>query len=261
MVAEPVLREQQLSFLEENAARKPRNRSLTKVGIDTRRSQKLIRRSMSCDELAMCRNRGRSPIVKTVSPLFVEKSPSKSCLQSNFHQGSEETRKRTVKRKTRSSRCRSNTSMAWSHSKENADRSPLTGLTRNESTVCYCVENLNSNRKTSIKNLISFPTNSLLHSAVVEGDVELVQRLLLDDPTSVNKLGLEGTAPIHEAAINGDLQCLELLIRYGADLEVKDKCKRTALEYAVFAGNFDCAALLLRFGANDEKIRDGVPCM
>lgn len=95
----------------------------------------------------------------------------------------------------------------------------------------------------------------------MQGDIELAQRLLLKDPSAMNKLSLEGTAPIHEAAINGDMDCMQLLIKHGACLEVKDKHERTPLEYAVLVGNFDCAALLLSYGADDEKVRNGVPIL
>ena len=52
---------------------------------------------------------------------------------------------------------------------------------------------------------ICFPTNSLLHYAVSEGDLELVDRLITDDASEIDRLSIEGTAPIHEAAFNGDL--------------------------------------------------------
>lgn len=108
--------------------------------------------------------------------------------------------------------------------------------------------------------MIYFPTNSLLHFAVSEGDLGLVERLLAVDSNDVDKLSIEGTAPVHEAAINGDSCCIELLLKYGASLETKDRHNRTAVEYAVLAGHFDCASLLLSSGASDEKIRHGVPC-
>lgn len=262
MVAEP-LRVSEGGTLD-RTFRRPRNWSFTTKGaVSSKKSERFIRRSTSCDELAMCRsNRAVSPVIRAVSPFYKEavntyKTTSR-CQSHEFR----DTRRKSAKRRTRS---RNSVSRERSYSSENRQiqSKPLqkrsSDVTKNENIDGCIGERRTAQKKMSIKNLISFPTNSLLHSAVVEGDIELAQRLLVNDPSAINKLSLEGTAPIHEAAINGDTDCMQLLIKYGANLEVKDKNYRTPVEYAVLVGNFDCAALLLSYGASDEKIRDGIP--
>lgn len=239
--------------------RRPRNLSATRRCLNGRKNERFMRRSLSCDELSLCRNRAKSPVVRAMSPLVKEKRALKLANSNQYCDGKD--LKRRTKRRTKSQRCSSMNSWKKNENLNLQNTKHIQCSIINSDWENCNLQRLKCEKKKSVTKLISFPTNSLLHSAVTEGDIELAQRLLLDDPTAVNKLGLEGTAPIHEAAANGDLNSMELLIKYGASLEIKDKHSRTPLEYAVLAGHFDCASLLLSFGANDESIRDGVPCL
>lgn len=243
--------------------RSPNLSFTTKASIASKKNDIFIRRSTSCDELAMCRsNRARSPVLRAISP-FCKEAVTKYATTVGSSRSSEtrDSRKISPRRRARS---RNSVPRERSYSNENRQVQKKPSQKKTDGSRCTCreccsIEKRTPERKTSVKNVISFPTNSLLHSAVVEGDIELAQRLLLKDPSAINKLSLEGTAPIHEAAVNGDVECMQLLIKYGASLDVQDKHNRTPIEYAVLVGNFDCAALLLSYGASDEKIRDGVP--
>ena len=243
----------------ERVARRPRYLSLiTEEG--TRESERFIRRSASCDEIIMCRgNRSRSPVMRAVSTYCNEAIETYKMFMHPVE--AKDARRISPKRRPRSrnsasrERSCSNENRRSTSSQRRISDAKHAGK-RSSSTDKRCAQ-----RKTSITRVVSFPTNSLLHSAVVQGDIELAQRLLLKDPSAINKLSLEGTAPIHEAAINGDIDCMQLLIKHGACLEVKDKYERSPLEYAVLVGNFDCAALLLSYGADDKKVRDGVPIL
>eukprot|EP00794_Sanderia_malayensis_P016172 gene16172-17795_t len=201
----------------------------------------MLRRSMSCDELVMYRNR-------TVSPKNIRPKNTSNCRHS------QKEKKKSVKTSSSSNTRQMDTRTIPTFTKNK---------TANENCMCTTERRFksNENRRSCVLTIemVNFPTNSLLHYAVSEGDIELVRRLISDDSNDIDKLSIEGTAPIHEASINGDLLCIELLLKYGASLETVDRCNRTAVEYAVLAGHFDCAALLLSFGASDEKIRNGMP--
>jgi ankyrin repeat protein len=59
------------------------------------------------------------------------------------------------------------------------------------------------------------------------------------------------TTPLSNAAENGDLGIMKLLIEHGADLELTDyKSRSTALSWAVSRGKEAAARLLLEEGAN-----------
>lgn len=222
------------------------------------RKKHFIKRSVSCEEIEMCRgNRARSPVMRAVSTYCSE--VIETCKLIIHPCEAKELRRISPKRRARSRSSASRERSCSNEKRRSSSSQKKTPDLKYGSKKSSNTEKHSQERKTSIQKVISFPTNSLLHSAVVQGDIELAQRLLLRDPCAINKLSVEGTAPIHEAAINGDMECLQLLIKHGACLEARDKHKRSALEYAVLVGNFDCASLLLSYGADDQKVRDGVP--
>ena len=59
-----------------------------------------------------------------------------------------------------------------------------------------------------------------------------------------------GQSLLHIAAANADLKCVQLLLQYGADVNVKDTNDWTPLHAAVRRGNWKCAILLIEAGAD-----------
>jgi ankyrin repeat protein len=57
-------------------------------------------------------------------------------------------------------------------------------------------------------------------------------------------------APIHEAAVNGDVELLEILIANGADVDVRDVNGYTPLHLAIHEGNTEVAKVLINNGAD-----------
>lgn len=60
----------------------------------------------------------------------------------------------------------------------------------------------------------------------------------------VNAQTSEGLTPLHMAAIKGHLEICQLLISYGADSHIPDRCGFTALDFAEFQGHERVATLL-----------------
>ncbi len=60
---------------------------------------------------------------------------------------------------------------------------------------------------------------------------------------------------VFTAAEQGNIELLNKLIAYGADINKKDRCSKTALFYAVLHGHLNCVCLLLEKGANPD-----IPC-
>lgn len=70
------------------------------------------------------------------------------------------------------------------------------------------------------------------------------------------KLG--GLFPIHNAASYGHYEVTELLIKYGANVNVVDLWKFSPLHEAAAKGKYDIVKLLLKHGADPtKKNRDG----
>lgn len=88
-----------------------------------------------------------------------------------------------------------------------------------------------------------------IHEAVQKGDIKTVKKLLEDNPQLVNKEN-DSRTPLHIAAMQGKKEIAELIIKKGADVNIKDKNGITPLMYASVPGNNqDIVDLLLSNGA------------
>ena len=66
--------------------------------------------------------------------------------------------------------------------------------------------------------------------------------------------------PIHYAAKNGHLECIKVLLEYGADIHSEDIENETAITLAAFYGHTECVRYLLEQGANvNDRAVDGTP--
>lgn len=70
------------------------------------------------------------------------------------------------------------------------------------------------------------------------------------------------SSPLHLAAEQGHLDAVNLLLRYGADVEARDSDGATALEKASSEGHDDVVKLLWHYGADFEaKGSDGATAL
>ena len=68
----------------------------------------------------------------------------------------------------------------------------------------------------------------------------------------INIPDILGRTPLHQAAAKGDLEIIECLIKFGADVNAKTISGETPLMKAIAFYQTDSAHLLLRFGADPE---------
>jgi ankyrin repeat protein len=91
--------------------------------------------------------------------------------------------------------------------------------------------------------------NTGLHIACEKGDYGIVKYLLAQD-AKANIPNLLERTPLHMAAIVGSKDMVDILLRYNARTQLKDKKKHTALYYALNNNNAtDVADLLQKKGA------------
>lgn len=93
------------------------------------------------------------------------------------------------------------------------------------------------------------PSNTL-DSAVAQNNSRLLEKLL----TSAANISLEGPnasggTPIHEAAYQGKLSCLRVFLKFGADVNLRDREGWTPLHAAICGGDVNSVYLLLKYGA------------
>uniref|UniRef100_A0A672JKQ9 Serine/threonine-protein phosphatase 6 regulatory ankyrin repeat subunit C-like n=1 Tax=Salarias fasciatus TaxID=181472 RepID=A0A672JKQ9_SALFA len=72
----------------------------------------------------------------------------------------------------------------------------------------------------------------------------------------VDCVDVNGNTPLHVAARHGqeNVECLNLLINFGAELDIKDDLGRSPLHYAAANGNSQCTVSLVRAGAEVNEL-------
>jgi hypothetical protein len=95
-----------------------------------------------------------------------------------------------------------------------------------------------------------------LHDAAVDGDIDQVQ-LLLSRGANVNEKNRMGWTPLHTAVRNRRLALIEPLLAKGADINATDNRGQTPLMAAVYIGQKDAAELLIAKGADINIIAGG----
>jgi ankyrin repeat protein len=93
-----------------------------------------------------------------------------------------------------------------------------------------------------------------IHDAARDGDLQKVTMLLKDSPELALKEDKGALTPLHWAAENGHRDVAELLLANKADVNAKDNNGYTPLSWAAKAGHKDVAELLLANGANVNAI-------
>lgn len=93
-----------------------------------------------------------------------------------------------------------------------------------------------------------------LHSAVMDGDRQLVHDLLLEG-SDVNELDEQGRTALHSASALGEHSCMLNMLSAGADVNALDNTHNTPLHYAAGYGEFDSVLILLKNGA-DPTLRN-----
>ncbi|KAG8408095.1 hypothetical protein J3459_018193 [Metarhizium acridum] len=81
-----------------------------------------------------------------------------------------------------------------------------------------------------------------------------VRFLLKDGRSQVNAQSIDGVAPLHCAAMNGDIRAVEILVQAGAALDIQDASGNTALHWAAFKGHGDIVKYL--YEDSNKKLRD-----
>lgn len=82
------------------------------------------------------------------------------------------------------------------------------------------------------------------------GAMYRVQTTLDDDPSQATAKDADGNTPLHAAAGEGQAEIIELLIKYGADVNAKTTTGITPLHDAARNGCKKCVEILLHKGAN-----------
>jgi ankyrin repeat protein len=88
--------------------------------------------------------------------------------------------------------------------------------------------------------------------ALGKGDLESLEKRLKTGGIDLNKFQSTRYSPLHHAVDLGNKKAVELLIRYGADINLKDLAGNTPLHFAALEGDLKLIRVLMENGADEE---------
>ena len=92
----------------------------------------------------------------------------------------------------------------------------------------------------------------------VHWGAQVAQCLLTAAPSTVDLVGGPGKlAAVHHAVIRNDVAFIEALVKFKADLDVKDGAGRAPVVIAAYEGYNECLELLLKAGASVDAVFPG----
>ncbi|XP_037666680.1 protein phosphatase 1 regulatory subunit 27 [Choloepus didactylus] len=103
---------------------------------------------------------------------------------------------------------------------------------------------------------VRFPNDVLFLDHIRQGDLEQVGRFIRARKVTLDMIHPSGLAALHEAVLSGNLECVKLLVKHGADIHQRDEDGWTALHIACSDGYTDIARYLISLGADRDAAND-----
>ncbi|NWV48885.1 PPR27 phosphatase, partial [Daphoenositta chrysoptera] len=103
---------------------------------------------------------------------------------------------------------------------------------------------------------VHFPDDIVFQDHIKQGDLEQVGRFIRARKVTLDTIYPSGMAALHEAVLTGNLDCVKLLVKYGANIHQRDENGWTPLHMACSDGYADIARYLLSLGASLEATTD-----
>ncbi|XP_039984725.1 ankyrin repeat domain-containing protein 24 [Xiphias gladius] len=130
-----------------------------------------------------------------------------------------------------------------------SERSPGPGLSSTESLLRVTIKPIMKSLKAKFKKNESLDwskSDERLLQAVEQNEPDKVSALIVKKGLCPTKLDAEGKSAFHLCASRGRLDCLEVVISHGADLNVPDGAGFSALHLAAKNGQSECLKRLLQ---------------
>ncbi|XP_069570018.1 protein phosphatase 1 regulatory subunit 27b [Brachyistius frenatus] len=103
---------------------------------------------------------------------------------------------------------------------------------------------------------VHFPNDILFQDYVRHGELERIGLFMRAGRVDLDTVYPSGMAAVHEAVLSGNIECVKLLVHYGADVHQRDEEGWTPLHMACSDGFPHIARYLLSLGADPELEND-----
>ncbi|TRY69644.1 hypothetical protein DNTS_028413 [Danionella cerebrum] len=99
---------------------------------------------------------------------------------------------------------------------------------------------------------VRFTNDVVFQDLVRHSELEQIGRFMRARKVRLDTIFPSGMAALHEAVLSGSLECVKLLVKYGADVHQRDENGWTPLHMACSDGYPEIARYLLTLGASTE---------
>lgn len=103
---------------------------------------------------------------------------------------------------------------------------------------------------------VHFPNEIVFQDYIRQGEIERIGLFIRSKRVSLDAIYPSGMAAIHEAVLSGNLDCVKLLVSYGADIHQRDEEGWTPLHMACSDDYPHIARYLLSLGADQDLEND-----
>lgn len=105
---------------------------------------------------------------------------------------------------------------------------------------------------------VRFPDELVFLDNIKENDIGALDHMLRRASLQVDISGINdaGLTPLHQAALDGNVDAVELLVKHGANINKQDDDTWTPLHAACAEGHTDIVELLLRHGADSNILTE-----
>ncbi|XP_037072516.1 protein phosphatase 1 regulatory subunit 27-like [Pollicipes pollicipes] len=103
---------------------------------------------------------------------------------------------------------------------------------------------------------VRFPDEVVFDDSVRENDTEAVMAMLRRTSVDIeiNRTNSAGLTALHQAALDGNLPVVRILVRFGADVNCRDEDSWTPLHAACSMGHHHVARFLVESGADPHVL-------
>ena len=100
---------------------------------------------------------------------------------------------------------------------------------------------------------VTFTPQTLAISALVESEASELDELLSSGSFDVNQVDEYGQTLLHKAAMEGDVDCIRVLFKHGAEVNIKNRDGWPPVHLALTHGNLSSMVYLIECGAKMEE--------
>lgn len=93
--------------------------------------------------------------------------------------------------------------------------------------------------------------------AATEDKIDIVEKILAENPELVDVYDRDGYTALHKASYNNNYEMAQLLLRYNANIEARTEMQWTPLHSAAKWNNARMVGLLLQHGADVNALSEG----